>query len=182
DTTSAGQSLNALAEQAGIPPEELVLRLCETRGNAVHVVLFYRTEEDMQAFLRDPLSVVGSDGSAIPFARGDEQPHPRNYGASARVLGRYVRDLGVLDLATAVQKMTGRAAERMDIRDRGLLRERLSADLVLFDPERVTDRATFQDPCQPPEGVNCVVVNGEIVIEGGRQTSARPGRVLRHAS
>jgi N-acyl-D-aspartate/D-glutamate deacylase len=170
-----------LAEQAGLPPEELVLRLCETRGNAVQVVLFYRTEEDMQAFLRHPLSVVGSDGSALPFARADEQPHPRNYGASARVLGRYVRELGVLDLPTAVHKMTGRAAERMGIRDRGLLREGLAADLVLFDPEHVVDRATFEDPCQPPVGVSCVVVNGHVVVEGGQQTSARPGRVLRRA-
>ena len=181
DTASVGQSLAALAEHAGIPPEELVLRLCETRGNTVQVVLFYRTEEDMQAFLRHPLSVVGSDGSAIPFARADEQPHPRNYGASARVLGRYVRELGVLDLPTAVHKMTGRAAERMGIRDRGLLREGLAADLVLFDPEHVVDRATFEDPCQPPVGVSCVVVNGHVVVEGGQQTSARPGRVLRRA-
>ncbi|MGI9147131.1 MAG: N-acyl-D-amino-acid deacylase family protein [Chloroflexota bacterium] len=179
DGDSAGQSLGALAEQARIPPEELVLRLCETRGNGVHVVLFYRTEGDVQAFLQHPLSVIGSDGSAIPFARTD-QPHPRNYGASTRVLGRYVRDLGLLTLTTAVHKMTGRAAERMGIRDRGLLREGLAADLVLFDPERVTDRATFQVPCQPPEGVHCVVVNGEIVVEDGRQTPARPGRVLRH--
>jgi N-acyl-D-aspartate/D-glutamate deacylase len=181
DTTSAGQSLAALAEQQDVPPEELVLRLCESRGNAVQVVLFYRTEEDMQAFLRHPLSVVGSDGSAIPFARGDEQPHPRNYGASARVLGRYVRELGVLDLATAVHKMTGRAAERMGIRDRGLLREGMAADLVVFEPARVADRATFEDPCQPPDGITCVVVNGEIVVENGRETPARPGRVLRHA-
>jgi N-acyl-D-aspartate/D-glutamate deacylase len=182
DTTNAGQSLAALADQVSVPPEELVLRLCESRGNAVHVVLFYRTEDDMQAFLRHPLSVVGSDGSAIPFARGDEQPHPRNYGASVRVLGRYVRDLGVLDLATAVHKMTGRAAERMGIRDRGLLREGLAADLVLFDSENVADRATFEKPCQPPIGVSAVVVNGEIVVEHGRQTSARPGRVLRRSA
>ena len=180
DTTSAGQSLTALAEEAAIPPEELVLRLCESRGNATQVVLFYRTEEDMQAFLRHPLSVVGSDGSAIPFARADEQPHPRNYGASTRVLGRYVRELGVLDLATAVHKMTGRAAERMGIRDRGLLREGLAADVVLFDPASVADRATFDNPCQPPAGVSCVIVNGEVVVENGRQTAARPGKVLRH--
>jgi N-acyl-D-aspartate/D-glutamate deacylase len=171
--------LAALAEEAQVAPEELVLRLCESRGNAVQVVLFYRTEEDMQAFLRHPLSVIGSDGSAIPFARGDEQPHPRNYGASVRVLGRYVRDLGVLDLPTAVHKMTGRAAERMGIRDRGFLREGLAADLVLFDAARIADRATFQDPCQPPAGIDCVIVNGEVVVEHGRQTSSRPGRVLR---
>ena len=179
DTTSAGQSLATLADAAHVAPEELVLRLCESCGNAVQVVLFYRTEQDMQAFLRHPLSVVGSDGSAIPFARRDGQPHPRNYAASVRVLGRYVRGLGLLDMPTAVHKMTGGAAERMGIRDRGLLREGLSADLVLFDPARIADRSTFEDPCQPPAGIGCVIVNGEVVVQDGRQTSSRPGRVLR---
>ena len=78
--------------------------------------------------------------------------------------------------------MTGRAAERMGIRDRGLLREGLAADLVLFDADRVADRATFEQPCQPPVGVSCVMVNGEVVVEDGRQTPARPGRVLRRSA
>ncbi len=179
DTASPGKTLQALAVEAGVPPEELVLRLCETRGNAVEVVLFYRTEEDVQAFLRHPLSTVGSDGLALPRDQGEARPHPRSFGAFPRVLGRYVRELGLLDLATAVHKMTGRAAERVGLRDRGRLAEGLAADLVLFDPARVADRATFAEPCQLPAGIDLVVVNGHVVIDGGRQTKARPGRVLR---
>jgi N-acyl-D-amino-acid deacylase len=176
---NAGKSLQSLAAEHGIAPEELTLRLCETRGNAITVVLFYRTEEDMQAFLKHPLSTIGSDGLAYPLDQGDARPHPRSFGTHPRVLGRYVRELGTLPLADAVHTSTGRAAGRMGIQDRGLLREGLAADVVLFDPATVADRATFEDPAQRPVGIRHVIVNGAIVVQDGQQTSARPGRVLR---
>jgi N-acyl-D-aspartate/D-glutamate deacylase len=105
--------------------------------------------------------------------------HPRGYGAFPRVLARYVRDLGVLSLEAAIHRMTAAAANEILAYDRGRLAPGLAADIVLFDPQRIRDRATFGQPDLPSEGVSVVIVNGEIVLEDGRQTSARPGRVLR---
>jgi N-acyl-D-amino-acid deacylase len=174
-----GQNVEEAAAAAGMSPARFVLELCREGGNRVQGVLFYRSEEDVRTFLRSDLTVMGSDGSAVPFDCGDSRPHPRGFGAHARVLGRYARDLGDLDLATAVRKMTGAAAERAGITDRGALRPGMAADVVVFDPATVADTASFADPCRPPIGIEHVVVNGEIVIDAGTQTPARPGRVLR---
>ena len=122
---------------------------------------------------------MGSDGSAIAFEQGTRQPHPRNFGASVRVLGCFVRDLGDLDMATAIAKMTGRVAERLIMQDRGVLASGYAADIVVFDAEEVRDRGTYLAPCQQATGVQHVLVNGVPVIEGGSQTAERPGRVLR---
>jgi N-acyl-D-aspartate/D-glutamate deacylase len=105
-------------------------------------------------------------------------PHPREYGTFARVLGRYVRERGVLTLEEAVRKMSGATAQRLGLQDRGLLREGFFADVAVFDPDRVVDRATFPEPHQYAEGVEYVLVNGELVVDGGEHTGARPGRVL----
>jgi N-acyl-D-aspartate/D-glutamate deacylase len=177
DASLVGRTLAALSDE----PADLVLRLCESYGNEVKVVLFYRTEEDMLAFLSDPLATVGSDGNAIALDQGADRPHPRHFGCFPRVLGRYVRERGALALAEAVRKMTAAPAERLDLRDRGRLAEGLAADLVAFDADEVADRATFVDPCRPPRGILHVAVGGELVVDGGTQTGARPGRVLRHA-
>jgi N-acyl-D-aspartate/D-glutamate deacylase len=105
-------------------------------------------------------------------------PHPREYGTFARVLGRYVRERGVLTLEEAVRKMSGATAQRLGLQDRGLLREGFFADVAVFDPDRVVDRATFPEPHQYAEGVEYVLVNGTLVVDGGEHTGARPGRVL----
>ena len=105
-------------------------------------------------------------------------PHPRSFGASVRVLSRLVRDLGDMPLESAIYKMTGMAANHFRIHDRGVLEIGKAADVVVFNPATVKDLATFVKPAQPPAGIDFVFVNGEIVIEGGVQTSARPGKVL----
>lgn len=174
-----GISIEEAAAHAGVSAARYVLELCREGGNRVQVVLFYRTEADMRAFLRYEHTVVGSDGSAIAYEQHGRRPHPRAFGAHARVLGRYTRELADLDLATAVHKMTGAVADRMGITDRGTLQPGRAADIVIFDPGTVTDNATFGDPCRAPSGIAHVVVNGEIVIDAGVQTSARPGKVLR---
>ncbi|WP_026876875.1 N-acyl-D-amino-acid deacylase family protein [Jiangella gansuensis] len=174
-----GATVEQAARAAGLPPARYVLGLCRAGGNRVQVVLFYRSEADMREFLRYTHTLVGSDGAALPYDQGGRRPHPRAFGAHARVLGRYVRELGDLDLATAVHRMTGAVADRLGIADRGVLRPGLAADVVVFDPAVVADRATFLDPCRPPAGIHHVLVNGEPVIENGAQTSARPGRLLR---
>jgi N-acyl-D-aspartate/D-glutamate deacylase len=138
----------------------------------------------MQLALAQPWCSIGSDGSALadegPLRRGN--PHPRSFGTFPRVLGVYVRELKVLRLEDAVRKMTSLNAAKLGIMDRGLLRAGNFADLTLFDPEKVIDHATYDKPFQYPDGIAYVIVNGKVVIDGGKHTGARPGRALRHGS
>jgi N-acyl-D-aspartate/D-glutamate deacylase len=110
---------------------------------------------------------------------GRGKPHPRNYGTFPRLLGRYVRELGLLSLPDAVRKITAGPARVLGLVDRGLLCEGYRADVTVFDPATVIDRATFDDPGRYPDGIPYVVVNGELVVDGGEHTGATPGLVLR---
>lgn len=128
--------------------------------------------------MANEFTAIASDGWTLsPEAGG--RPHPRNYGTYARVLGRYVREEQVLGLEDAVRKMTSLPASRMGLSDRGVIREGAAADLVLFDPSTVADRADFDRPHQFSAGVRTVVVNGRIVIDDGEDTGAVAGTVLR---
>ena len=131
--------------------------------------------------LKQPYVSVGSDGSAISKdgVYSQMHPHPRWYGTFPRVLGRYVRDEGAQTLPEAVRKMTSMNAEKINIRDRGLIREGFWADVAIFDPEKVIDRATFDSPHQYPEGIPYVIVNGVVVLDDGNHTGALPGKVIR---
>ena len=133
-------------------------------------------EEDLQRILRHPATMIGSDGEVPIF--GTANPHPRSYGTFVRVLGRYVRDLKVITLEDAVRKMSAFPAQRIGLVDRGVLREGMKADIAIFDPATVRDMATFERPHQYAEGVDCVIVNGQVAFEGGKMTAARPGRLL----
>ena len=146
------------------------------RGGA-QMVYHSMSEEDVTRILRHPFTAVASDGGVREFGVG--VPHPRSYGTRARVLAEYVRRRGVITLEDAVRKMTSLPARAVRLRDRGLLREGYAADLVLFDPDRVQDKATFQQPHQFSEGFDLVLVNGTPVVEDGKLTGARAGRVLR---
>jgi N-acyl-D-amino-acid deacylase len=145
------------------------------------MILFQLDEADLRRALVHPHVMVGSDGSSLaadgPLAVG--KPHPRSYGTFPRVLGRYARDERVLSLETAVWKMTGLPAKRLGVTDRGVLAPGAKADIVVFDPATVADRATYEDPHQYAAGIGDVVVNGRVVIAGGQHTGALPGRVLR---
>ncbi|MCZ8130794.1 MAG: amidohydrolase family protein [Steroidobacteraceae bacterium] len=134
-------------------------------------------EADVEAFLRHPLASVSADGDLVEFGRG--VPHPRSYGGFPRVLSRYVRERGVLPLEDAVRKMTHAPAAAHGLAERGLLRPGWYADVTVFDPQRVTDTATFTAPHQFPVGIPHVIVNGEFVLRDGTATGARPGRPLR---
>ncbi len=139
--------------------------------------IFHAIEEgDLQRILRHPATMVASDGEVTVFGRSN--PHPRSYGTFVRVLGRYVRDLKVITLEDAVRKMSSFPAQRIGLSDRGILREGLKADISVFDPSLVGDRATFEQPHQYGVGVSLVVVNGEVVFEDGSMTTARPGRII----
>ena len=133
-------------------------------------------EQDLQRILRHPATMIGSDGEIPIF--GQANPHPRSYGTFVRVLGRYARDLKTITLEDAVHKMSAFPAQRIGLTDRGALREGLKADIAIFDPATVADRATFEQPHQYAVGVTQVIVNGQVAFEDGKMTVARPGRVL----
>jgi N-acyl-D-amino-acid deacylase len=177
----------SLAQVASLRREEPLdtfLGLIDEESNAVAVVAHNRTEEDMRAFLTHPSSMVGSDGTAIS-PRGlhgpPQKPHPRYYGTFPRILGRYVREGGLMSIEAAIHKMTAMPARRVGLQDRGVIAEGLAADIVVLDPSTVIDRATFDDPHQLPLGILYVLVNGVLTVDGAVHTGARPGRVLRRS-
>jgi N-acyl-D-amino-acid deacylase len=138
-------------------------------------ITFQMDEEDVRRIMAHPMSVIGSDG--IPH---DAHPHPRLWGTFPRVLGFYSRQLGVLDMETAIHKMTGRTASLFGMQDRGVLKPGAYADLVLFDPHKVIDRATFEEPKQESEGIEEVWTNGVPTYRAGSGlTGEAPGRLIR---
>lgn len=172
-----GRSIAALAASMACDAGAAAARvLAEDPG--VTVVLHTMSEDDVRTVMRHPSTMIGSDG--IPTLKG--KPHPRLYGTFARVLGRYSRDAGLFPLAEAVYKMTGFAAAKFGLTDRGVLKPGAKADLVLFDPARIIDCGTFEDPHRHPDGIDAVFVNGVAAMRGGRLTGARAGRALRRAA
>ena len=134
-------------------------------------------EGDVERIMRHPQTMIASDGR-LTFP-GDGHPHPRWYGTFPRVLGRYVREKHVLGLEEAVHKMTGMPAARLGLTDRGLVKEGLRADLVVFDAATIADQATYEKPHQYPVGIDYVLVNGTAVVDAGKYTNARAGLVLK---
>jgi N-acyl-D-amino-acid deacylase len=175
-----GRRLSDIAAADGLDPAEAALRLLEATGGRAAMFVFMLDEMDVRTVRAAPGVMVGSDGSALaPYGEmGHGKPHPRNYGTFPRVLGRYVRDTGVLDLPTAVWKMTGLPAARLRLDDRGVLRVGARADVVAFDPATIADRATYEEPHRYPDGIRHVLVNGRLVIRDGEHTGSLPGRVL----
>ncbi|MBM4037308.1 MAG: D-aminoacylase [Planctomycetes bacterium] len=176
-----GCSLHDLAAQAGKPPAELLLDLLLASKGRASIVHFTMCEDNLAKWLRLPLVAIGSDSSSRsivgPTAVG--KPHPRSYGTCARVLGRYVRGLGILSLPEAVRRMTGLPASRLGLKRRGILRAGAAADITVFDPATIADRATYEVPQQYSVGVRFVLVNGTLAIEDGELTGNRAGRFLR---
>ncbi len=165
------------------PPDPLdaMFDLLTASDGSVGIVYAHHTEKDMNLALAQPWCSIGSDGSAYaiegPLRRGN--PHPRNFGTFPRVLGVYVREQKLLTLEDAVRKMTSLNAAKLGIADRGLLRSGNFADIGIFDAERVIDRSTYTDPFRYSEGIEYVIVNGEVVLDRGKHTGKRPGRALK---
>ncbi len=169
---AGGRDLADLAAEWGISQAEACQRL--SPGAAVY---FCQDEGDVRRILAHPASMVGSDG--IP---GGASGHPRLWGTFPRVLGHYARDIGLFTLEEAVRKMTGLPAAEFGLADRGRIAPGMAADLVLFDPAAVRDRASFEHPAEPSEGIRATIVNGSIVCRDGHPTGQRSGRALRRAS
>ena len=175
--------INRLAERESTVDNEIatILDMMIDGGAAGYIygasmIYHYMSVEDVDTIFRYPNAAVASDGNINAFGRG--QPHPRSYGTNARVLGDFVRDRQVLTLEEAVRKMTSLPARTFGFHDRGIVRPGFVADLVLFDPERVADKATFGSPHQYSVGFDYVFVNGIAVVAGGELTDRRPGEFV----
>jgi N-acyl-D-amino-acid deacylase len=177
----AGQTLGDIARDRACDPLDAVCDyLIADRGHT-RILVTSMAEEDVQTIVRSPTVLVGSDGTSLaPYGTtGQGKPHPRFYGTFPRVLGRYVRELGLLSLPQALYKMTGGSAAALKLADRGVLREGYHADITIFDPQTIADQATYDDPHRYAAGISTVIVNGVVVIDAGEHTGALPGQVLR---
>lgn len=175
-----GRTLGQIAKQRGLSAEEAAIQLVIEDGSRVGCVYFLMDEDDVRKNIALPWVSFGSDGSSVSaedlFLKS--QPHPRAYGNFARVLGKYVRDEKVLPLEIAIHKMSGLPATTLHLDRRGFLKEGHFADVVVFDPAKIQDHATFERPHQYATGVSDVLVNGVAVIKDGDHTGAKPGRAV----
>ncbi len=171
-TRTQGQDVDSL---------DVLFDILIEQGGSVPTVYEHHTEDDMNLALRQPWCSIGSDGSAYaidgPLRRGN--PHPRNFGTFPRVLGVYVRERNVLRLEDAIRKMTSLNAAKLGLKDRGVLRSGAFADVTVFDAEQVIDKSTYNAPFQYSEGIEHVLVNGQVVFLNGQPTGTKPGRTLR---
>ena len=175
-----GKTLKDWAIERGLEPSfrngaELVIE-AQLNGGA-SCVFHAINEEDVKRIMQHPMVMVASDGALLEPGVG--HPHPRGYGTFPRVLGYYVREEGVIDLQTALRKMTSMPADRLGLTDRGYIKEGMKADITVFNPETVIDKGTFEDPHHYPEGIDYVIVNGKLTIDQGELTKERAGQVLR---
>ena len=175
----AGKNLAELAIDAGLEPTpenaaDVVFDII--RGGGATAVYHAIGPEDVDRIMQHPATAIGSDGPVGVFGEG--APHPRQYGTFARVLGLYVRERKILSLEEAIRKMSSQSARRLGIHDRGLITKGYFADIAIFDPNEIIDKATFENPHQYAIGTKFVLVNGTVVVENGQHTGARPGRIL----
>lgn len=176
-----GKRMSDVIAARGGDPIDVLLDLLVEENGSVSTVYFHHSEPDMQYAMKQPFTSIGSDGSAMSpeGPRGKSIPHPRSYGTFPRVLGRYVRELHAITLEDAVHKMTSMNAEKISLTNRGRIQVGWAADITVFDPATVADRATFTNPHQYAVGIPYVIVNGQVVLDNGTHTGALPGRVLR---
>jgi N-acyl-D-aspartate/D-glutamate deacylase len=171
-----GKSIAQIAKMEAKEAYDVFFDLLVEEQMEVAMVIFMMGEEDVIRIMKDPLTMIGTDG--VP-GFGTSKVHPRMIGTFPRILGRYVRQQGVIGLEEAIRKMTSLPAQTFGLYKKGILRERLDADVVIFDPETIIDKSSFDDPTQSPEGIRWVIVNGELAVENGEVVGATSGQVLR---
>ena len=179
-----GKRLSEVAREMGKSPEDAILDLIELAHTRIDVVRFVMNEEDVRLGLKQPWVSLGIDdaGQAVDGPFAGERGHPRAFGSAPRLLGHYARDLHLFSVEEAVRKMTSQPAQRLQLPYRGLLRPGMAADITVFDPAAVRDRATYEDPLRYSEGIEYVIVNGKVVLDAGKMTSERPGRFMKHST
>lgn len=175
-----GKNISEAAAESKQDPYEFLCDLLIEEGGDVSHIGFGMSDENTELVLRHPLVMMGSDGSALapygPLSRG--VPHPRNYGAFPRFLGLYVREKKIISLPEAIKKITSMPAAKIGLQNRGSIKENNFADLVIFDPQTIADKATYTKPEQYPLGIDYVMVNGKIVVDHGKHSGELPGKVL----
>ncbi len=178
-----GKNIVQIAEMWKMEPVDACLQLIEEEKALVGYIGHAMSQENVELVLSHPLVMVSSDGYSIAATgkRLEERLHPRSYGTYPRFLAHYVRERKIVDLPAAIRKITSIPAEQSGISDRGRIAKRKKADLVVFDPSKIQDTATFDSPHQYPTGIAHVFVNGVQVVKEGKHTGARPGKVLRKA-
>jgi len=178
DKSLEGRTVQEIAEAWGRDPYETTFDILATIGLSTDIVIFMIREDEAKRLMSQEFTMIGSDASCTAPRFGGK-PHPRTYGTFARVLGQWARDDQVFSLAQAVRKMTGFPAGKLGLQDRGLIHEGFAADITVFDPTTVADRATYTEPHQFPSGIVHVIVNGRFAVRDGRPTGALPGKFLR---
>jgi N-acyl-D-amino-acid deacylase len=168
-----GMSVAEIAKATGKTPIDAVCDLLIAEEDAVTMVIFYGSEEDVKEIMRSEYMTLCSDGIV------GGKPHPRVYGTCARFLGKYVREEKVLTLPQAIKRMTSFPAQRLRLQDRGLIREGMIADITIFNPDTIIDKGTYAEPNQYPVGIEYVLINGQVALEKGKITQVRAGRALR---
>jgi N-acyl-D-amino-acid deacylase len=169
-----GHTLGEVIAERGDDPVDVLCDLLLTEDLRVNQVTPGPWSETLPEFIRHPVGMIGTDSTFI-----GERPSPRTYGSFPRVLGQFVREEALLSLEEAIRSMTSAPAVRLGLPDRGVIRDGYSADLVVFDPDRVRSNATYDEPRRPPDGIEHVLVDGRFVLEAGQHTGATPGRALR---
>jgi N-acyl-D-amino-acid deacylase len=179
-----GQNVLEASGQAGRPPYEFIRDLVIEERDNVGMVVFMMSEENLKRILAHSLVGVGADGTvrSPSGVLGRGKPHPRSYGTFPRALGRYARDEKIIPLEEMIMKMTSRAAAKFGLAGRGSIRPGSFADLVVFDPRTIIDRATWKEPHQFPAGIEHVFVNGVAVLQGGTPTGKLPGKILKRTA
>jgi len=173
-----GQTLAEVAADQNKDWITTVMDLVKSEEQRIGSMFFLMSEENVRKNMQQPWIKFGTDAGGINPDSAEGLAHPRAYGSYPRILGKYVRKEGMLAIEEAIRKMTSAVATRLSIKDRGLLREGMYADVVVFDPETIIDRATYQEPHQPSRGVEHVFVNGKAVVRGSEPTGAGPGRIV----
>ena len=180
DTSFNGKNIseiNKLKGRKSKMKEEAETILDMMLAGGAQMVYHSMNEDDVRYFIKYPFNMVGADGGVVVYGRG--MPHPRAYGTNARVLAKYVRDEKLVSLEEMIRRMTSLAAQKFQLKYRGLLKEGMAADIVIFDLNEVTDKATFEQPHQYSAGFHYVLVNGQLVIENGKHTGTKSGTTLK---
>lgn len=176
-----GKRMSELIKARGGDPVDVLFDVLLEEKGSVRTVYFHHSEKDMTYAMKQPYVSIGSDGAAMASdgPQAKLNPHPRSYGTFPRVLGRYVRDQQAISLEDAIKKMTSMNAAKINIADRGMLKEGHWADVTIFDPKTVADRASYENPHQYPVGIPYVIVNGDVVLDNLKHTNSKSGKVLR---